>query len=251
MSARKARATRPRAKRPVALVTGGARRLGKQIALALAGAGYDVIISYNSSAAGARTVLGELRRHSAAAKAIKADLAQVAEIRRLFKTVGRSFKELDLLVNNAGVFSTVRFDRLTETEWDRVHALNVKAAAFCSQEAVKLMRRGGAIINIASLGGIQAWAGHPAYSASKAGLLMLTRVLAKALAPGIRVNAIAPGVIDMPGERGGARPEFTPDRIPLKKYGSARDITSAVIFLARDARYVTGQVIVVDGGRAA
>ena len=226
------------------LVTGAAKRIGRGIALRLAREGFRVGIHYNTSEAEAR----QTALDCGGAELFQADLGNVREIRRLFAGVAERFGGLDALVNNAARFT--RFDPLdiTEADWDFIHSVNLKATFFCCQEAARLMKRGsgGRIVNISSLGGIRPWAEHAHYCASKAGVIMLTKALAKAWAPEIAVNSVAPGVIPFSDidERGEAMIRATPAR----RGGTADEIAGAVLFFLRASEFLTGQVLAVDGG---
>jgi pteridine reductase len=232
----------------VALVTGSAKRLGRAVALQLAQEGADVVIHYRSSEAEARQVITEIEKLGRRAIALPADLAKVSEIQQLFQKVDAHFGRLDILVNSAANFLQTDFLSTTEKLWDASLDTNLKATFFCSQAAAPMLKKtNGAIVNFADIGGILGWPGFIPHSVSKAGVIMLTRALAKELAPEVRVNAIAPGTITMPGDP----PEWESDFIrlaPLHRTGKPDDITAAVSYLA-GAKFVTGQVLVVDGGR--
>lgn len=236
----------------VALVTGAARRIGRAIALALAAAGAHVVVNYNTSKEEAETVADEIRSLGVESLAVRADVAKPREVARMFEKVKRQFGRLDLLVNNAGVFFPVRWDRLTESDWDRVLGSNLKGQFFCAQAAARLMtsQKRGQIINLSSLGGIQPWPLYMHYCSSKAGLIMLTKCLARALAPKILVNSIAPGTILFPGEECDPGMKAIIRRTPLLKGGRAEDIADLVVFLATKNRFTTGQVFIVDGGKS-
>jgi len=168
----------------------------------------------------------------------------------MFATVEREFGRLDILVNNAGVFFPAKFEELTEEQWDGILGANLKSQFLCSQAAAPMLRRSGQgrIVNFASLGGLLAWPAYTHYCVSKAGVIMLTRCLARALAPEITVNAVAPGTISFPNDA----PEIAADfvrRAPLHRTGAPEDIDDAVVFLASSS-FITGQILVVDGGRA-
>ena len=232
----------------VALVTGAGKRIGRSIALALAREGADVAVNYSRSAAGAEAAAAEIAALGRRSAALQADVTNRAEVERLFAAVDSRFGRLDILVNNAGAFFHVPFDELTDQQWDGILATNLKSQFLCAQAAVPLMKRQGRgrIINLSSLGGLLAWPGYTHYCVSKAGSIMLTRCLARALAPEILVNSVAPGTIQFEGE--------PPDedyirRVPLHRTGTGDDIAQAVLYLAT-AEFVTGQVIVVDGGRS-
>ena len=216
----------------VILVTGAARRIGRGIALRLAREGARVAIHYHRSEEDARRTAAECGN----APLFCADLASVDQIARLFADVERQLGRLDGLVNNAARFTRHDPLEITEADWDFIHAVNLKATFFCCQQAARLMRQsgGGRIVNISSLGGLRPWAEHAHYCASKAGVIMLTRALAKAWAPAITVNSVAPGVIpfDDLDQRGG-----TPE-----------DVAGAVVYFLSASDFVTGQTLAVDGG---
>ena len=232
----------------VALVTGAGKRIGRSIALALAREGASVAVNYNRTVAGAEKTLAEIAAMGCRGIALQGDVTRRADVQRMFAAVDSQFGRLDILVNNAGAFFHVPFEQLTDNDWDGILATNLKSQFLCAQAAVPMLKRdgGGRIINLASLGGLLAWPGYTHYCVSKAGSIMLTRCLARALAPEILVNAVAPGTIQFDGE--------PPDedyirRVPLLRTGTGDDIANAVLFLA-SAEFITGQVIVVDGGRA-
>lgn len=231
-----------------ALVTGAGRRIGRGVALRLAAEGARMIVHYRNSQAEAEAVAAEIVRGGGEAVCLQADLTRIAEIDRLFEQIGQKFGRLDILVNNAAIFSPTPVGQTQETQWDAVLDTNLKAQFFAAQRAAALLAKGGRgrIINFASLGGLQAWPKYTAYSVSKAGVIMLTRCLARALAPAITVNAIAPGTISFP-EDAPEVAERAVRRSPLRHTGSAEDIADAVMYLV-GAGFVTGQVIVVDGG---
>lgn len=241
-----------RPRRPVAVVTGAGVRLGRAIALALHREGYALVIHFNRSRSGAAAVVRALRADGGEAVAVRADIRKAAGARSVISAAAKSYGRIDLLVNNAAVFRAATVFSATEKIWDEALDTNLKGMFFCSQAAAKLMLRkgrGGAIINIASIGGLQAWSGYLPYSVSKAGVVMLTRCLARGLAPSIRVNAVAPGTIILENERRTAT-HIPLRRIPLRRHGAPEDITDLVVYLAKRAGYVTGQVFAVDGGRS-
>lgn len=233
----------------VALVTGGAHRVGRAIALALAQAGADIIVHYHRSTEAAATTVGEIEALGRRALTVAANLGDVAQINRLFQVVEREFGQLDVLVNSASVFEPVDFMAMTPQQWDQTLDVNLKGPAFCAQAAAGLMlpRGGGHIVNMADVIGLRPWPRYPHHSVAKAGLIMLTQVLALALAPTIRVNAVAPGPvlkpIGMPEERWRAIGAAS----LLGHSGRAADVAEAVLFLVR-SNYITGEVLVVDGG---
>jgi 3-oxoacyl-[acyl-carrier protein] reductase/pteridine reductase len=228
----------------VVLVTGAAKRIGRAIALRLAAEGARVAIHYFGSEEAARKTAEEC----GGAPLFRANLESVDEIARMFGELADRLGRLDGLVNNAARFT--RFDPLaiTEKDWDFIHDVNLKAVFFCCQHAARLMRKtgGGRIVNLSSLGGIRPWAEHAHYCASKAGVIMLTRALAKAFAPEITVNAVAPGVIPFGeiDERGLGMIEATPAR----RGGTPEEVAEAVLFFLAGPEFVTGQNLAVDGG---
>src|SRR5579859_1483432 len=236
----------------VALVTGAGRRIGRVIALTLARAGANVVVNYNQSRRDAQSTLKDIKALGVQSFALRADVAKPAEVKTMFRAVEKRFKRLDILVNNAGIFFPVRWEDLREKDWDRILGINLKGPFFCAQAAARIMRRHGRgrIINISSLGGIQAWPKYMHYCSSKAGLIMLTRCLARALAPDICVNSVAPGTILFPGEKRGPEMEKIIRATPLKKAGRPEDIAEMVLYLATCGEFVTGQVFVVDGGKS-
>jgi pteridine reductase len=232
----------------VALVTGAAKRLGRAVALRLAEEGADVVIHYRSSSAEAQSAAGEIEKMGGRGVAIAADLTSVADIKRLFDEAAKQFGRLDILINSAANFLPSSIISTTEEVWDASLDSNLKAPFFCAQAGAPLLRRSkGCIVNFADTGGLLGWPGYIAHSVSKAGVVMLTKVLAKALAPEVRVNAIAPGTITMPGDP----PEWEADFIklaPLRRTGAPSEIADAVLFLVH-SQFMTGQTVVLDGGR--
>jgi NAD(P)-dependent dehydrogenase (short-subunit alcohol dehydrogenase family) len=220
------------------------------VALRLASEGADVIVNYRSSKEEAGEVVAQISAAGRRGMAIQADVAKRADVLAMFAAIEKEFGRLDILVNNAGMFFPAKFEELTEEQWDTILDTNLKSQFLCSQAAVPMLRRGGhgRIINFASLGGLLAWPAYTHYCVSKAGVIMLTRCLARALAPEITVNAIAPGTISFPQDSPDIAEDFI-RRAPLHKTGTPEDIEDAVVFLAQ-SRFITGQVIVVDGGRS-
>ena len=234
----------------VALVTGAGKRIGRSVALRLAAEGADVVVNYRNSKPQAEQVAAQIAEKGRRVAAVQGDVSKRADVVALFDAVEKKFGRLDILVNNAGIFFSAKFDELTEEQWDRILDANLKSQFLCSQMAAPMLRRSGhgRIINFASLGGLLAWPNYTHYCVSKAGVIMLTRCLARALAPEITVNAIAPGTISFDGDA----PEISQDfirRAPLQRTGTPKDIEDAVVYLAQ-APFITGQVIVVDGGRS-
>jgi 3-oxoacyl-[acyl-carrier protein] reductase/pteridine reductase len=226
------------------LVTGAAKRIGRVIAIELARRGFDVAIHCNTSRADAE----EVSRQCNGAPVFQADIARVEEIRRLFREVRDQFGALDCLVNNAGRFATADALDITEADWDFIQAVNMKATFFCCQEAARQMKPRGAgrIVNISSLGGMRPWAEHVPYCASKAGVIMLTRALAKAWAPEISVNSVAPGLIPFDAADAGTKAAIA--ATPMRRGGKPEDVADAVHFFLSATDFITGQTLAVDGG---
>jgi len=228
----------------VVLVTGAAKRIGRSIGLELAREGARVAIHYSTSESEARQTAEEC----GGAPAFHANLESVSEIRTLFDKVAQHFGRLDGLVNNAARFT--RFDplKIEEADWDFIHSVNLKAVFFACQAAAKIMLagEGGHIVNISSLGALKPWAHHSHYNASKAGVVMLTKSLAKAWAPKIAVNSVAPGVI--PFDKTDKRIENLIKATPAGRAGEGAEIAEAVLFFLKSTTFITGQTIAVDGG---
>ena len=231
----------------IALVTGSARRVGRAISLALAEAGCDLALHYHRSAEPARQLADEISATGRRAETFAADLASPEQIVSLFAAVGEAFGRLDVLVNNAGVYHRTPIGQLTAEQWDAEQAVNARAPALCIRHAIDLMSGRGAIINIADITGEKTLPNFPAYCASKAALLALSQSTAKALAPGIRVNAVSPGVAAWADDATEAEKQAVLQHVPLKHAGTPQDIAAAVVFLARQD-YITGQNLRVDGG---
>lgn len=228
----------------VVLVTGAAKRIGRGIALRLAAEGARVAIHYHLSEAEARKTAAEC----GGAELFRANLESVEEIARMFAEVEERAGRLDGLVNNAARFTRRDPMEITEADWDFIHSVNLKATFFCCQHAARLMRKtgGGRIVNISSLGGLRPWAEHAHYCASKAGVIMLTKALAKAFAPDITVNSVAPGVI--PFEDIDAQGLNMVERTPARRGGTPDEVADAVLYFLGASNFVTGQVLAVDGG---
>jgi NAD(P)-dependent dehydrogenase (short-subunit alcohol dehydrogenase family) len=224
----------------VVLVTGAAKRIGRGIALRLHREGAQVIIHYSQSEQEARATAAECGN----ARTLRANLESVAEIQRLFEEAG----PLDGLVNNAARFTTIDPLQVTEADWDFIHSVNLKATFFCCQQAAKHMLAAGhgRIVNLSSLGGIRPWAHNAHYCASKAGVIMMTRALAKAFAPNVTVNSVAPGVI--PFGPVDARTQHLIDKTPAGRAGTADEIADAVVYFLSATNFVTGQILAIDGG---
>ena len=233
----------------VALVTGAGKRLGRAVALRLAAEGADVAVHYGKSAAEAREVVAEIEKRGRRGAAFSAELTNVAAIQKLVADAAAHFGRLDILINAAANFLQTKFGVTSEASWDASLDTNLKAPFFLAQAAAPHLAKSGrgVVVNFADIGGMLGWREFLPHSVSKAGVILMTRILAKELAPRVRVNAIAPGTITMPGDP----PEWQRDfirRAPLQRTGTPEDIADAVMFLI-GAEFVTGHVLVVDGGR--
>ena len=237
----------PRLAGRVAVVTGGGRGLGRALVSALAAEGADVAFSYRESRRGALEEAEAVRRLGRRAFTGEADARVPGELAAFVNEAAAALGGVDFLVNNVGVFRRIPLDELSEEALDEAFDVNVKAAVMASRAAVPYLRArgGGAIVNVASLGAQRPWPAHLAYCASKAALVMATECLARALAPQIRVNAVAPGVLDPPGADEAVR-----GRIPAGRFGSHAEAVEAVLYLLAGATYTTGALLRVDGGRA-
>lgn len=231
----------------LALVTGGARRLGKAFALSLARMGYSIALHYRGSADEAEHTVKEIRALGVDCLPIHADLTVPEKIDFLFSLVDEFKSPLKVLVNSAAVMPAGNPRELEIKDWDSALDLNLRAPFLLSQQAARRMTGGGLIVNVTDIGAQKAWSRYPSYTVSKAGLESLTKLLARALAPGIRVNAIAPGLV-LPSEViTRAQWDKLVERLPLKRAATMDEITSALEFLVKN-EYITGQTIVVDGG---
>jgi NAD(P)-dependent dehydrogenase (short-subunit alcohol dehydrogenase family) len=250
--------TRPLAGK-TALVTGAARRLGRASALALAQAGADVAITFRNSAREARETVVDLSGCGVRAFALRCDVTDEASVRTMMREVGRELGRIDILVNNAANYEAMEFEKLTVRQWDAIFASNTRGPFLVAREALKWMRRrrtkgrhGGTIeakiINMGSLGGLRPWATHAHYCSSKAALHMLTKVMAKALAPEIAVNAVAPGMIDLGQKSAAAFMQRMAKQTPMGRNGRGEEIAEAVLFFATAPQFITGQILAVDGG---
>lgn len=233
----------------VALVTGAGKRLGRAVALRLAREGADVAVHHGKSSGEARAVVAEIEQMGRQARAFSAELTEVSAIEKLVTEIVERFGRLDILVNSAANFLETNFGDTSEATWDASLDTNLKAPFFCAQAAAPHLARSGrgVIVNFADIGGMMGWREYLPHSVSKAGVFMLTRVLAKELAPKVRVNAIAPGTITMDGDPPEWERNFI-ERAPLRRTGTPEDIADAVMYLI-GAEFVTGHALVVDGGR--
>lgn len=235
----------------VALVTGGARRVGRTIALALAKRGAHVAITYRTSAAEARQTTRDIERLAVRAVAIRADVSRAADVKRLIAQTVKQLGGLDVLVNNAAVFFKTPWKALTERDWDRTLDANLKGPFLCTLAAGRVMQRhgGGKIINIADWAGIKPYNDYLPYCVSKAGVIALTKAAAKALAPTVQVVAIGPGPVALPEDLTAAERARILKHVPLKRLGSPQDIANTVVFLVEGTDYMTGSMVLVDGGQ--
>jgi 3-oxoacyl-[acyl-carrier protein] reductase/pteridine reductase len=232
-----------------ALITGGARRLGRASALALAKAGADVAITFLKSARQAQHTVIDLSSFGVRAVALRCDITDEKSVKATIKETARELGGLDILVNNAANYETAEFEKLTLKQWDAIFASNTRGPFLVSREAVKLLReRRGTIINMGSLGGLRPWADHAHYCSSKAAVHMLTKVMAKALAPEISVNCVAPGMIELGEKSAAAFMKRMAKQTPMRRNGRAEEIAAAVLFFATAPHFITGQILAVDGG---
>jgi NAD(P)-dependent dehydrogenase (short-subunit alcohol dehydrogenase family) len=232
----------------VALITGSSKRIGRETALELARRGAHVAIHYRSDEPGARETLRLVEEASAVGALFRAELTDAAEVDRMLSGIEVKFGRLDILVNNASVFDRATFEETTPELWDSQMDSNAKAPFFIAHRAARLMREQGRIINLVDVAGEAVWTGYLAYSVSKAALIAVNRGLAKALAPNILVNGVAPGPVLFPEYYTQDQKHLAIERTLLKRAGSASDIVHAIVFLI-ESDYITGEVIHVDGGR--
>jgi NAD(P)-dependent dehydrogenase (short-subunit alcohol dehydrogenase family) len=240
------------------LITGGARRLGRASALALAQAGADIAITFRNSAREAQHTVVDISSLGVRAFALRCDITDEASVISMMKDAGRELGRIDVLVNNAANYETAEFEKLTVRQWDAIFASNTRGPFLVSREALKWLRckRTGSkgekieakIINMGSLGGLRPWATHAHYCSSKAAVHMLTKVLAKALAPEIAVNAVAPGMIDLGEKSAAAFMRRMAKQTPMQRNGRDDEIAAAVLFFATAPQFITGQILAVDGG---
>src|ERR1700691_2469325 len=241
------------------LITGGAKRVGRASALALAQAGADVAITFRNSARDAQQTVVDLSSFGVRAFALRCDVTDEASVKSMMKDAGQELGRIDILVNNAANYSTADFERLTLRQWDDMFASNARGPFLVSREALKWMRRKrtgskrseaieAKIIHMGSLGGLRPWSTHAHYCSSKAALHMLTKVMAKALAPEIAVNAVAPGMIDLGEKSAAAFMRRMAKQTPMRRNGRDDEVAAAVLFFATAPQFITGQILAVDGG---
>lgn len=235
----------------VALVTGGAKRVGREIALTLARRGARIVLHYNTSRREALQVVREIEKMGGCAAAFQADISKAASVHKMVASVLKAFRQIDICVNNAAVFKRTPFPSLSEKDWDFHLNTNLKGTFLVAKAVAPQMirRKTGVIINLADWAGLRPYANYIPYCVSKAGVICLTQALAKTLAPHIRVNAIAPGPVLLP-RRLSKKDEYNIiEHTPLKRIGSPQDIANAVVFLIEGTDFVTGHTLMVDGGR--
>jgi pteridine reductase len=234
----------------VALVTGAGRRLGLAMARALAGRGMTLAIHYHTSSQGAAALRDEVTAAGGRAECFAADLSDAEAAAELPRRVARELGSLDVLVNSAAIMQRRTLEETTPAEWDAVLDLNLRSVFFCTQGAAPALRAArGKVVNLADLSGLEPWPGFAAHSISKAGVVMLTRVLARTLAPEVTVNAIAPGAVLVPEAYDAAERDRLARAAPLRRLGSPADVIEALLYLLERADFVTGEVLAVDGGR--
>lgn len=238
-------------KSKVALITGGAHRVGKAMALGLAKEDVKLALHYNQSEHAAQETLSEIQSLGKKAILIQGDFSKVDQIEKVVNTCYEYYQSIDILINNAAVYFKTPLLETSEEQWDELFNINLRAPYFCSQVAAQMMKKqnSGKIINIADVAGISPWPDYIPYSATKAGLISITKGMAIALAPQIQVNAIASGTVLMTENATSDYTNKIKDETLLKKIGSPQDIVNTVIFLLKGSDYLTGEVIVVDGGR--
>jgi NAD(P)-dependent dehydrogenase (short-subunit alcohol dehydrogenase family) len=234
----------------VALVTGAARRLGRSIALALAERGAELVIHYHTSGQEVPEVLALIKRGGGKPVAVRGDVSVAADVDRIVETALQAFGRVEILVNSAAIFYRTPFERLTEEDWDRFLGVNLKGPFLLSRKVGEIMLRQGRgkIVNLADIAWERVWAEYIPYVVSKAGLVALTKGLARALAPAVQVNAVAPGAVLLPEGSTREEREHAIRRIPLQRLGSPEDIARAVVYLVEND-FITGEVLTVDGGQ--
>jgi pteridine reductase len=232
-----------------ALITGGAVRIGRAITEALADVGYQVVIHYNSSAGPAEELRDAIIHKGGEARIIGADLSRTDEVKRLADEAVAAFGGIDVLINSASVFPAESLEQTDEALWEQTMGVNLRAPFFLIRHLAHTLReRNGVVVNMADLAGLQPWASYAAHSISKAGVVQMTKVAARSLAPEVRVNAIAPGAVLPPDDMSQEEVDRLARTAPLRRNGSPADVVRAVLYLLQ-ADFVTGETLVVDGGR--
>lgn len=233
----------------VALVTGAGRRVGRAIAVALGAQGMRVAVHYNESVGGARDTASIIEDAGGSAALVRANLSQITACEQLIDALVLEHGELHTLVNSAAMMQRTPVGSVTEHDWDTMFALNVRAPFFLAQHAAPALRSAkGNIVNIADLAAFETWAGYVPHGMTKAAVVQMTRALAHAMAPDVRVNGVAPGVVLLPEGFAAEDAEHLRRTTPMRRIGTPEDVAEAVVYLAR-AEFVTGEVIKVDGGR--
>jgi len=234
----------------VAVVTGAAKRVGRSIALALAERGAELVIHYHTSDREAQEVLALIKKEGSKPVAVRGDVSVAADVDRIVEAALQAFGRIEMLVNSAAIFYRTPFERLTEADWDRFLGVNLKGPFLLSRKVGEIMLRQGQgkIINLADIAWEKVWAEYIPYAVSKAGLVALTRGLARALAPVVQVNAVAPGAVLLPEGTDPEERERVIRRVPLNRLGSPEDIARAVVYLIEND-FITGEVLTVDGGQ--
>lgn len=239
------------AQRKVALITGAAKRLGRIIALTLAEKGYHLVVHFHRSQEAAQKTAKEISHRGREVLTVRGDITKAKDVEEMVKQVLEHFGRIDVLVNNAAIFFRTPFDTLDEKTWDRFMDTNLKGTFLCAHKIGLAMRErgGGKIINLADVAGLRPWVDYLPYSVSKAGVITLTQVLAKALAPTVQVNAIVPGPVLFQEDASEEEKRREINRTLLKRAGTPEDVARAVVFLV-ESDFITGSVLSVDGGRA-
>jgi 3-oxoacyl-[acyl-carrier protein] reductase/pteridine reductase len=233
--------------RKTALVTGGAKRVGRELALALARSGMNVAITYRESSQEASQTARAIEALGIPCEAVELDVRSEESVRRAIAAAAAKFGGIDLLVNNAAIFESAQLSNITLEQWDRVFETNTRGPFLMAREALPFLKAAhGRIVNLGSLGGSHPWATHAHYCSSKAALHMLTQTMAKAFAPEISVNCVAPGYIELEGA--GAEAAHFAARTPMGRNGTAAAVAEAVLFFAHGPHFITGQILAVDGG---
>jgi pteridine reductase len=234
----------------VGLVTGAGRRLGRALAQALAERGMTVALHYHQSEDGARALEQEIQRTGGRAACFQADLTDPDAAEELPRQVAARLGSLAVLVNSAAIMQRLSLEETTPERWEAILGLNLRSVFFCTRGAAPALRQArGKVVNLADLAGLEPWPGFAAHSISKAGVVMLTKVLARSLAPEVTVNAIAPGAVLVPEEYSAEDRERLVRSTPLRRLGSPSDVVAALLYLLEGGDYVTGEIVVVDGGR--
>lgn len=232
----------------VALVTGGARRVGREIVLSLAREGARIGLHYNTSRDEAEKTKHAAEEHGTEVFLLQGDFSRIDVVQDVVEKCHRHWGQLDILINNASVYYSTPLDAVSEEQWDDLLSINLKAPFFCARAAARMMKNAGKIINIADVSGYIPWSDFIPYCTSKAGLIAVTKGLAKALAPDIQVNAVAPGTVLLGDDALETHAQEIERETLLKRIGSPQDIANTVIFLLKGSDYITGETIAVDGG---